>query len=132
MRKSRCALEREAVRFRAAIVEYVRRHPEDRFTTDYINPLRGSFPTGCCKSTSWMLGHHLKLLGVGEEIRYSWGRRGEATHGWLVVDVMIVDVTADQFDDEDRPVIVLAMGRARDIAPGCSSAATPLVLLPTT
>jgi hypothetical protein len=105
-------LKREAVRFRAATEEYVRLHPEDRFTTNYLAPFRGAFPVDCCLATSWMLGHHLRRLGIGEEIRYAWGERGEDTHGWLVVDGMIVDLTADQFEDEDRAVIVLPQGES--------------------
>lgn len=106
------AIESEAARFRTATEDYVRRHPDDRFTTDFANPFRGSFPVGCCKSTSWMLGHHLTRLGEAGEISFVSGRRAQETHIWLVVDGFIVDLTADQFADENRPVIVVATGES--------------------
>lgn len=104
------SLECEATRFRTATEEYVRLHPEDRFATDFVNPFRGSFPVGCCKSTSWMLAHHLTRLGEPDDITFVAGERAWETHIWLVVDGFIVDLTADQFTDEHRPVIVVADG----------------------
>lgn len=44
MAMRRESIESEATRFRTATEEYVRLHPEDRFTTDFVNPFRGSFP----------------------------------------------------------------------------------------
>jgi hypothetical protein len=109
---AQAVLEQEAIRFRAATEECVRLHPEDRFTTDYMNPLRGTFPVGCCKSTAWMFGHHLTRLAWADEISYVWGERGNETHGWLMVDGFIVDLTADQFEDENRKVIVAPDGES--------------------
>jgi hypothetical protein len=112
MAMRRESLESEATRFRKATEEYTRLHPEDRFTTDFLNPLRVSFPVGCCKSTSWMLAHHLTRLGEADDIKFVSGGRAQETHIWLLVDGFIVDLTADQFKDEHRPVIVVADGES--------------------
>jgi hypothetical protein len=39
---------------------------------------------------------------------YVSARRGERTHAWLEKDGVIVDITADQFDDAECPVMVTA------------------------
>lgn len=110
MRITQAALELEARRFRTALEEYTRRNPDDRFTTGFLNPLRGEFPVDCCKSSSWMFAHHLLRTGWDVEVTYIWGWRGRASHGWLAVDGHIVDLTADQFQDEERTVIVAPIG----------------------
>ena len=46
-------------------------------------------------------------IGVDSDlVSYAWGERNNESHGWLIYDGRIVDLTADQFDDEERKVIV--------------------------
>lgn len=103
-------LEREARCFRSALEEYLRQHPEVNLSTNVFNPLRGRFPTDCCKATSFLFGHHLSKLVDRKEIKYVWGQRADGDHGWLQHNGYIVDLTADQFDGEDRSVIVVPEG----------------------
>lgn len=37
---------------------------------------------------------------------YALGMRAGGSHAWLARSELIVDITADQFDDQDAPVIV--------------------------
>lgn len=70
-----------------------------------------SFPRGTCGDMSYMLGAYLHDQGLGV-FEYIGGERGLAindtwnTHAWLCGDGVIVDITADQFEDVDEPVIV--------------------------
>ena len=73
-----------------------------------------SFPTGCCKVASLLLLQWLNdregvkdALGIANARRpnpYTPGK--DATHFWLEVGDVIVDITADQFDDYSEPVHV--------------------------
>jgi hypothetical protein len=69
------------------------------------------FPRGCCGDTALLLGRFLCDHGAGD-VQYVLGTRrlGDSwsSHAWLVVDGLIVDITADQFDDVDEEVIVAA------------------------
>ncbi|WP_010322926.1 hypothetical protein [Marinobacterium stanieri] len=70
-----------------------------------------SFPRGACGYMTHMLGAYLHDQGLGV-FEYIGGERGFAindtwsTHAWLCGDGVIVDITADQFEDVDEPVIV--------------------------
>lgn len=67
------------------------------------------FPAGSCGDAALLLGRLLSEHGA-RDIRYVLGKRrvGDdwGSHAWLTVDGLIVDITADQFEDMDAPVIV--------------------------
>jgi hypothetical protein len=68
------------------------------------------FPTGCCGDTAWLLGTFLKDQGSGTFNRVL-GERGpcgdSSTHAWIEGGAVIVDITADQFEEmKQNPVIV--------------------------
>ena len=73
----------------------------------YSTPGLDQFPRGCCGIASELLGRYLTDTKLG-----SWdyvageAPRGRGTHGWVDQGRLIVDITADQFDDVDSPVIV--------------------------
>jgi hypothetical protein len=64
-----------------------------------------NFPNGACGDTTLLLGRYLAELGHGE-FRYYLGRRDGRSHAWLQRGPLIVDITADQFDDFEAPVFV--------------------------
>ena len=69
------------------------------------------FPSGSCADASIILGAYLHDQGHGSFalFRGSRGRMDDdtyGTHAWLIQDDLIVDITADQFDDVDPAVIV--------------------------
>lgn len=60
------------------------------------------FPRGCCGDTSDLLAQY--LLENGYQSTYVWGEHfyddpeeGPQSHGWLIVNGAIVDITGDQF-----------------------------------
>jgi len=60
------------------------------------------FPRGCCGIISELMGDYFNTLEVGEFF-YVCGMKEGASHAWLEVDRLIVDITGDQFPD--RPSI---------------------------
>lgn len=64
-----------------------------------------SFPTASCGDASIILAHYLKEKGFGE-FDYILGKRMEKSHGWLKQNEIVVDITADQFEDNNESVIV--------------------------
>lgn len=60
------------------------------------------FPRGCCGIISELMGDYLNTLGIGE-VFYVCGMKDGASHAWLEVDGLIVDISGDQFSD--RPGI---------------------------
>ncbi|AXI60063.1 hypothetical protein DLD99_06135 [Pseudomonas kribbensis] len=60
------------------------------------------FPRGCCGIISELMGEYCNTLGIGE-VFYVCGMKDGASHAWLEVDGLIVDITGDQFSD--RPGI---------------------------
>lgn len=60
------------------------------------------FPRGCCGIISELMGDYLNTVGIGEFF-YVCGMKDGASHAWLEVDGLIVDITGDQF--ADRPAI---------------------------
>jgi hypothetical protein len=72
-----------------------------------------NFPRGGCGFMTTLLGNFLSLKGLGM-FTYVCRERGEecsqandwTSHAWLEKDGLIVDVTADQFDDCKDEVIV--------------------------
>lgn len=69
------------------------------------------FPHGQCDDASGMLASYLEDCGFG-----SWelvvGHRPPKFHAWLERDGVILDITADQFDDEGHPPVVVTRDRA--------------------
>ena len=98
---SRSHLEKEAIRFRKAIltVKEAGGFPADGFHFERMN----SFPIGCCDDTADLFSHYLfEKYGI-ESIRvdgtcFDKYRRCSFNHSWQVVNGWIVDLTGDQFD----------------------------------
>ena len=69
------------------------------------------FPAGSCADASIILGAFLFDRGFGE-FELTRGSRGRmdddnwGTHGWLTQGELVIDITADQFADIDKAVIV--------------------------
>jgi len=64
-----------------------------------------AFPLGSCGDTCILLGKWLEQNGY-EDFDYVVGEREERSHAWLEKNGIIVDITADQFDDKLPTVIV--------------------------
>lgn len=68
-----------------------------------------NFPKGCCGLTSSLLGKYLNELGFN--CKHIIGTRKNPkedfsqTHAWSEIEGIIIDITGDQFTDEDRPAI---------------------------
>lgn len=87
------------------------------------------FPDGSCGDAVLLLGHYLKNQGFGE-FDYMLGEldteiNGQyPSHTWLQREKLIVDITADQFEDFNDPVFVQSYspwhqkfnGRAKHVA----------------
>jgi hypothetical protein len=86
----------EALKFRRAIEEC----DKTRLPVSFI-----SFPKGSCGDASLILAHYLKEKGLGEFDYILGGRMGKS-HGWLKQAEFIIDITADQFEDNNEKVIV--------------------------
>jgi hypothetical protein len=69
------------------------------------------FPRAACMDASLLLGAYLVDCGENDFL-YVCGERGLqddktwTSHGWLARDNLIVDITADQFEDAPTAVIV--------------------------
>lgn len=62
------------------------------------------FPYGACGDTCEVLAEVLKELGYGA-FSYVAGRRENGnSHAWLECDSIIIDITADQFDEISEPI----------------------------
>lgn len=81
--------------------------------SDYVNCVLRDFPSGSCELASVMTGLALKNLGMSNVLQVVGNRQipnssNTQNHVWLTVDdKYIVDITADQFDDCDIPVVVI-------------------------
>ena len=65
----------------------------------------GDFPAGACGDTSLLLAKYLESEGhVG--FIYVLGMRDGGSHAWLRRENLIIDIAADQFEDQDQTVIV--------------------------
>ena len=96
-------LETIAADFRARLENYRR--------DDGLSLL--NFPNGACGDASILLAHHLAQKGFGP-FRYVCGRHGDATHVWLSDGEVIIDITADQFNDFNHPVFIAAVSPWHD------------------
>ena len=90
-----------ATRFRKAVVAVVEENANARLSGFPIDV----FPRGACGEASRLLATYLREHGRGE-FEYCFGLRPGKSHAWLRRDELIVDITADQFEDQDCPVIV--------------------------
>lgn len=76
-----------------------------------LPPPMSSFPAGSCGDASLLLGAYFKDSGVSG-FEYICGDRGSqqdntwTSHAWLTNGTLIVDITADQFEDAPGKIIV--------------------------
>ncbi|USD30057.1 hypothetical protein J8Z24_08305 [Pseudoalteromonas sp. SCSIO 43201] len=100
-------IERIAREFRYAINEAISE-------SGYVGGELDTFPIASCEVTSQMLGLYLLELGY-ENVIATFNQRpkrepseiGSDSHVWLVVNgSVIVDITADQYDDCINEVVV--------------------------
>lgn len=90
-------LFRLASRFRYAIV---RSNPSTRRLASLHD-----FPRGACGDASLLLAKYLQANSCGIP-HYVLGRRAGEGHAWLELHEYVIDITADQFADQDAGVIV--------------------------
>ena len=64
-----------------------------------------NFPSGTCGDISDILAEYLYSLGI-KPIQYVCGMRGDASHAWLEIDGLAVDITADQFEEISDKVLI--------------------------
>jgi hypothetical protein len=84
------------------------------------------FPTGACGDASLLLAKYLQVNGCGRS-HYMVGKRKGRTHAWLQLADFTIDITADQFEDQDAGVIVSAdspwhssfQGKIQNVADFC-------------
>jgi hypothetical protein len=96
----RVALEQSAVQFRRAL---------ERSDLSFL-PTLADFPKGSCGDATLLLARFLLDSGFGA-FDYVCGetaseRGGLQTHAWLQRGRLIIDITADQFDDVETAVLV--------------------------
>lgn len=90
-------LTKIAARFRAAI---------EKCDTTAL-PCIGlhNFPRGACGDAALLLAEYLQENKCGE-FNYVLGERKGYSHAWLQRASLIVDITADQFEDQEAAIIV--------------------------
>lgn len=64
-----------------------------------------TFPHGACGDAALLLAKLLEDHGYGQ-FDYVGGRRADGWHYWLQRGSLVVDITADQFDEVGESVIV--------------------------
>lgn len=87
--------------FRKAIEQHLSEEPHN---------LLVRFPSGCCKTTSFLLARYLHENGF-DKLQYVYGWRNFSSknrfsHGWLQIGDLIVDITADQFELVNSSILV--------------------------
>ncbi|HJV36723.1 hypothetical protein [Geomonas sp.] len=70
-------------------------------------PTLRDFPRGACGDASLLLAKYLQVQRCGLA-HYVLGGRAGLPHAWLQLHGFVVDITADQFDDQVAGVIVSA------------------------
>lgn len=85
-----------ARRFRRAIEQCDRK---------YLPIAFAEFPVGSCGDASLLLAKFLQQNGYAG-FSYISRMRNDRSHAWLQKNDLVVDITADQFDDQSMPVIV--------------------------
>ena len=64
-----------------------------------------TFPHGACGDATLLLAKYLERNGHTGFI-YVLGMRGERSHAWLRRGELLIDITPDQFEEQDEAVIV--------------------------
>ena len=64
-----------------------------------------NFPHDACGDASLLLAKYLQVNRCGQAL-YTLGQRAGRHHAWLQLQEFTIDITADQFDDQDAGVIV--------------------------
>src|SRR5271163_4521740 len=93
-------LKSAATKFRLAIERCDRRRLSDTFQ---------DFPKGSCGDAALLLRAFLQDQGLGTfQYALGWrdGNDGRHSHAWLAAGGLVVDITADQFQEIDEKVIV--------------------------
>ncbi len=89
-------LHKLAVIFRRAIIQC---EPTKLYIT------LQNFPRGACGDAALLLAKYLENNGYGQ-FDYVLGNRDGHRHAWIQQKDLIIDITADQFEDQDCSVIV--------------------------
>lgn len=63
------------------------------------------FPRGACRDASLLLAKYLQVNNCGSAF-YVLGERQGQDHAWLQLGGLTIDITADQFADQDAAVMV--------------------------
>ena len=63
-----------------------------------------NFPRGACGDTCDILAELLTELGYGNFQHVSGCREDNYSHAWLEQDGVVIDITADQFDEISEPI----------------------------
>ncbi|MCM2357045.1 MAG: hypothetical protein NDI77_02770 [Geobacteraceae bacterium] len=64
-----------------------------------------NFPFGACGDAALLLAKYLQENEYGD-FDYVLGEREGCSHAWLQQESLIIDITADQFEDQKATVIV--------------------------
>ena len=95
-------LKKEAIKARKVMENH--KHELD-------DSLFDKFPIGACGNTSFIFGKWLKEKGF-KEVKYVVGYRKKwKSHAWLEINGLIIDITADQFEEGMEPIFI---GKNRD------------------
>lgn len=91
-----------AERFRAAL---------ERCDRNLLPIALQDFPNGSCGDAALLLAKYLQKSGLGRfdyvcGTLYKDGELGFQSHAWLQREDVIVDITADQFDEVQEPVLI--------------------------
>lgn len=91
------AIEKSVRRFRSAMDK-----SHKQFGPEFSN-----FPRGCCGAVAELLAAFLKDEGLGTFALVSgWRENRSMSHAWLEGEGLIIDATADQFEDHEGQVLV--------------------------
>jgi len=72
---------------------------------DFIETELSDFPYGSCEATSQMLALYLESEGI-KDVVYTRNQFESSIHYWVVVNDLIIDLTAHQFSEVDEDFIV--------------------------
>lgn len=97
-------LEQLAVEFRDGIERLI---ASDTMISTY--GFKARFPYGQCLNSSQMLATYLKEKGIQEVSVISGTIGNTESHAWVTVKDVIVDITADQFEEYTYPKVFVAV-----------------------
>ncbi|MDQ7967095.1 hypothetical protein RDI61_24100 [Pseudomonas plecoglossicida] len=84
----RVSLIQEVTRFRAAVEQVIKTYGAPRHISRY--------PHACCGIISELMGDYLNTMDMGE-FEYICSMKNGASHAWLEISGLVVDITGDQF-----------------------------------